>query len=44
VRTATLEARLEAIVAQLPPADLTEARIAALASEAVTWARKRRRG
>lgn len=45
VRTATLEARLEAIVARLPsPADLTEARIAALASEAVTWARKRPRG
>jgi predicted transcriptional regulator len=44
VRTATLEARLEAIVAQLPPADLTEAQIATLAAEAVTWARKRRRG
>ena len=44
VRTAALEARLEAIVAQLPPADLTETQIATLASEAVTWARKRRRG
>lgn len=46
VRTAALEARLEAIVAQLPPlpTDLTEAGIAALASQAVTWARKRPRG
>lgn len=43
VRTAALEARLEAIVAQLPPADLTDAQIANLASEAVTWARKRPR-
>jgi len=44
VRIATLEARLEAIVAQLPTAELTEAQITKLASEAVAWARKRRRG
>ena len=43
VRTAALESRLEGIVAQLPPSDLTEAQIAILASEAVTWARQRRR-
>jgi predicted transcriptional regulator len=43
VRTATLEARLEAIVRTLPSAGLTDAQIATLASEAVTWSRRRPR-
>jgi hypothetical protein len=40
VRSAVLEARLEAIVAQLPSTERTETQIAKLAAEAVAWARK----
>ncbi|OGT96838.1 MAG: hypothetical protein A3I79_04735 [Gemmatimonadetes bacterium RIFCSPLOWO2_02_FULL_71_11] len=40
LRAAALEARLEAIAAQLPPADLGEEEIADLAAEAVAWARR----
>lgn len=40
IRAAALEARLEAIASQLPPADLSQEEIADLATEAVAWARR----